>query len=245
MSPVWTASLAIDSARWSRHWQRTLPRRCARRHRCSSAHRSRDTQGMPTVSFERPITAHSAIVVSLLYSAAEYDAGPSAPDPTFGDTLHNTFKTVFKDRGAYCGYLAAAYDVVGGVDAVTVNLSVASPALLEVCIHEFSGVTGFEAAGGNSGRRSGRTPWRAAPSSRRRRTTSSSASVTTKEARHPGATWRSYLPSTRSRWGLVAHRVQGRFRHGRVRRARNTHDDGVAYGHRCLQGSVSSAVYPG
>jgi hypothetical protein len=88
------------------------------------------------LAFDRPVTAHSTIVVAVLIDP------PSAPLASVTDGLGNRYSTVVGDPASPDGFrlqIAAAFDVSGGPDTVTVTSSGAQ--LLDIYIHEYAGLS--------------------------------------------------------------------------------------------------------
>ena len=92
------------------------------------------------VTLNNPVSAHSTIIV-----AFNYEQPSSVSLVGVSDTLGNSYSILVGPAVWYFGgtdeatYVAAAYDVQGGADTVTVSLSGPSDCL-EVYVHEFAGL---------------------------------------------------------------------------------------------------------
>jgi hypothetical protein len=92
------------------------------------------------VAFERPVGAHSAIIVGI-----DFDNFSQTMLPVT-DSLGSRYQTIMgpvdnpMDQGGLRHYLAFASDVMGGAVTVTVSLTGSPATSLQVYIHEYSGV---------------------------------------------------------------------------------------------------------
>jgi hypothetical protein len=99
-----------------------------------------------TVAFARPVTEHNTIIV-----AVDVTPASATPAPVITDSLQNRYAVVagpYSVSGALQLYLAAAFDVAGGTDNVTVTWSGAPN--VDLYIHEYAGLAAVDAIDGTS-----------------------------------------------------------------------------------------------
>ncbi len=100
-----------------------------------------------TVSFLQPVTAHDTLIVCTDVTTPGY--------AQVSDSLGNTFVPVVQvTNGTTRFYVFAAFDVDGGSDDVTFTVSAAT-VTFEVYLHEYAGLSAFDAGGGAVGTASG------------------------------------------------------------------------------------------
>jgi hypothetical protein len=106
-----------------------------------------------TLAFDRPVTAHNAIVVAMTITV-----GSGAPPPSMNDSLENRYSTVAGPHyptffSSIAVYVFAAFDVVDGPDTVTPTVS--GGYSIELYIHEYAGLAAVDNTGSNDGQASG------------------------------------------------------------------------------------------